>query len=96
LQASNKVLRKFFQLPMRQTRQGEVSVPQINIEFEQEADGRWIADISAMPGVMAYGKTRGEAALAVKILALRVIASKMEESRSNPGCKKLDISIACA
>jgi predicted RNase H-like HicB family nuclease len=65
------------------------------IEFDQEADGRWIADIPAMPGVMAYGKTRAEAALAVKVLALRVIASEMEQGRKNSGCRKLEISIAC-
>jgi len=80
---------------MRNRRHLEVAVPRLNIEFDQEVDGRWIADIPAMPGVMAYGKTRGEAALAVKVLALRVIASEMEQKRE-PDCRELDISIACA
>jgi hypothetical protein len=44
------------------------------IEFEQEEDGRWIAEISEPPGVMAYGATRCEAEAAVEALALRVIA----------------------
>ncbi len=33
----------------------------LRIEFEQEDDGRWLAEISALPGVMAYGATREEA-----------------------------------
>jgi predicted RNase H-like HicB family nuclease len=43
------------------------------IEFEQEEDGRWIAEIPELPGVMAYGATKGEAEAAVEALALRVI-----------------------
>ena len=70
-------------------------MPHMYIEFDQEADGRWIADIPAMPGVMAYGNTRAEAAQAVQVLALRVIASDLEEGRTKPDCKKLEISIAC-
>ena len=42
------------------------------IEFEQEEDGRWIAEISELPGVMAYGATQGEAEAAVEALALRM------------------------
>jgi len=41
------------------------------IEFEREEDGRWIAEISELPGVMAYGATQGEAEAAVEALALR-------------------------
>ena len=44
------------------------------IEFEQEDDGRWIAEIPALPGVMAYGTTRSEAESKVEAMALRVIA----------------------
>ncbi len=64
------------------------------IEFEQETDGRWIAEIPVLPGVMAYGSTRGEAAQAVKALALRVLADQLEEKK-NVGCRDLNISIAC-
>ena len=42
------------------------------IEFEWEDDGRWIAEISELPGVMAYGATRAEAEDAVEALAIRV------------------------
>ena len=48
------------------------------IEFEQEEDGRWIAEIPELPGVMAYGATKGEAEAAVEALALRVIADRIE------------------
>jgi hypothetical protein len=41
------------------------------IEFEREDDGRWIAEISELPGVMAYGATRDEAEAPVEALALR-------------------------
>jgi predicted RNase H-like HicB family nuclease len=64
------------------------------IEFEQETDGRWIAEIPELPGVMAYGSTRSEAARTVKALALRVLADQLEEKK-NVGCKELNISIAC-
>jgi predicted RNase H-like HicB family nuclease len=51
----------------------------LKVEFARETDGRWIADIPAMPGVMCYGKTRNEALKNVKALALRVIADDLEE-----------------
>ncbi len=44
------------------------------IEIDRENDGRWIAEIPALPGVMAYGKTRQEAIAKVEALALRVVA----------------------
>jgi predicted RNase H-like HicB family nuclease len=44
------------------------------VEFERETDGRWIAEISELPGVLAYGRTREEALAHVQALALRVLA----------------------
>jgi len=44
------------------------------IEFEQETDGRWIAEISDLPGVLAYGVTPLQAGARAKALALRVVA----------------------
>ena len=52
-----------------------------SIEFEQEADGRWLADIPSLPGVMAYGKTKEDAEVNVTALALRVLADRTEEVR---------------
>lgn len=42
------------------------------VETEQEADGRWIAEIVELPGVMKYGHSREEATLQAEALALRV------------------------
>ena len=51
------------------------------IEFELEDDGRWVAEIPKLPGVMAYGATRDEAEAAVEALALRVIADQIETEK---------------
>jgi predicted RNase H-like HicB family nuclease len=48
------------------------------IEFEMESDGRWIAEISELPGVLVYGATRQQAKSKVEALALRVLADKIE------------------
>jgi predicted RNase H-like HicB family nuclease len=48
------------------------------IEFDREVDGRWIAEIPSLPGVMAYGATKEEAKSRVEVLALRVTADKLE------------------
>jgi predicted RNase H-like HicB family nuclease len=48
------------------------------IEFEQEEDGRWIAEIPNLPGVLAYGQNREDAAVRVKALALRTLADQIE------------------
>jgi len=55
---------------------------QYDIEFEQEEDGRWIAEIVALPGVMAYGDTRTEAESRVEAMALRVIADRIERDKT--------------
>ena len=51
----------------------------LNIEVEQEADGRWIAEIVELPGVMAYGATPEDAKSRVQALALRVVAERIEK-----------------
>ena len=48
------------------------------LEVEREDDGRWIAEIPELPGVMKYGKTRKDAIAQAKALALRVIADRIE------------------
>ena len=52
------------------------------IEFEREVDGRWIAEIASLPGVMAYGATRQEAESRVEALALRVLADRLDRERT--------------
>ena len=54
------------------------------IESEQEEYGRWIAEVTGLPGVMAYGATKAEADAKVKELALRVIADRFENGEKLP------------
>jgi len=54
------------------------------IELEEEVDGRWIAEVLALPGVLAYGATRAEALGRVEALALRVLADRIEQGESIP------------
>jgi predicted RNase H-like HicB family nuclease len=49
-----------------------------NVEIEREDDGRWLAEVPALSGVMAYGQDRAEAVARVQALALRVIAERLE------------------
>ena len=49
----------------------------LNVEFSRERDGRWIADVPALPGVTVYGRTRKRALAAAELLALRVIVDRM-------------------
>jgi predicted RNase H-like HicB family nuclease len=55
-----------------------------SIEYEQESDGRWIAEVPDLPGVMAYGKTKQDAEVEVTALALRVIADRTQQARKPP------------
>jgi predicted RNase H-like HicB family nuclease len=54
------------------------------IEYQREEDGRWLADIPALPGVTAYGRSRKQATAAVKALALRLIADRLEHREVLP------------
>jgi predicted RNase H-like HicB family nuclease len=55
------------------------------IDLEQEEDGRWIAEVLELPGVLVYGTTQEEAVFNVQALALRVIADKIEHREFAPG-----------
>jgi predicted RNase H-like HicB family nuclease len=50
----------------------------LHIEFEQEDDGRWIAEIPELPGVLVYGVTKEDAKSKVEALAFRVLADQLE------------------
>ena len=56
----------------------------INIELEQEEDGRWIGEAVDFPGVLVYGSTHAEATRLAKALALRVVAERLEQSEVSP------------
>lgn len=55
-----------------------------NIDLEQETDGRWIAEVSDLPGVLAYGQSREDALAHVQALALRVLAEQLEHGETAP------------
>ena len=56
----------------------------MRIEIEREDDGRWIAEVPNLPGVMVYGRTREEAITRVQALALRVIADRLDHGETIP------------
>jgi predicted RNase H-like HicB family nuclease len=62
------------------------------IEFEQETDGRWIAEIPELPGVLAYGTTKALAGEKTKALAFRVLAERIETESSLPYINQVSFS----
>ena len=64
------------------------------IESEQETDGRWLAEVREIPGVLAYGQTEPEAIAKVEALALRVLADRLEHGEPAP--MPISISFAMA
>ena len=64
------------------------------IEVEQEEDGRWLAEVLELPGVLAYRESQGAAVSRVQALALRVVAERLEHGEAGP--ELLSISFAAA
>lgn len=64
------------------------------IEFEHEDDGRWLAEVPALPGVMAYGSSRAEARGKVEVLALRTLADRIEHGEQVPEVGDLFVEAA--
>ena len=56
----------------------------LKVELEQEADGRWLAGVIDLPGVLAYGATRDEVLARAEALALRVIGEGLEQGERAP------------
>jgi predicted RNase H-like HicB family nuclease len=56
----------------------------LSVEFSRERDGRWIADVPALPGVTAYGRTRKRALAAAELLALRAIVDRLANGEMVP------------
>ena len=50
----------------------------LTVEYEQEEDGRWLAEVLELPGALAYGQTSEEAVAKAQALALRVLADRLE------------------
>ena len=55
---------------------------QLSIDVEQETDGRWIAEVIELPGVLAYGATQDAAIAHAQALALRVVADRLENGEA--------------
>jgi predicted RNase H-like HicB family nuclease len=66
----------------------------LEVKFYREEDGRWLADIPALPGVTAYGRTKKQAWAAAQALALRLIADRLEHGEAVPG--ELQVSFVAA
>ena len=64
------------------------------VEYEREDDGRWLAEVVEMPGVLAYGSTSDEAIAKAQALALRVLADRLEQGEAAP--EFVNISFAAA
>jgi predicted RNase H-like HicB family nuclease len=54
------------------------------VEVDQEVDGRWIAEVPELPGVLAYGQTREEAVRKAQALSLHVLAERLEHGEFLP------------
>ncbi|MBI2468327.1 MAG: type II toxin-antitoxin system HicB family antitoxin [Candidatus Rokubacteria bacterium] len=63
--------------------------PRLIVELEREEDGRWIAEVPALPGVLAYGTMREEALAKAEVLALRVLADRLEHGEPVPELSSL-------
>ena len=59
------------------------------VEFDREVDGRWIAEIPRLPGVMAYGETRGDALRRVRAIGLRTLADTVERGTTPASISRL-------
>ncbi len=64
------------------------------IECEHEEDSRWLAEVPQLPGVLAYGSSADEAMAKAEILALRVLAERLEHGESRP--QSISITVAAA
>jgi predicted RNase H-like HicB family nuclease len=67
---------------------------EFRIEAEREEDDRWLAEVPQLPGVLAYGSSSDEAIARAEILALRVLAEKLEQREAKP--QPIRIGIAAA
>jgi len=56
----------------------------LTLDVDQETDGRWIAEVPELPGVLSYGATREQAIAQAEALAFRVLAERLENGESIP------------
>lgn len=70
------------------------SMTTFTIQHEREEDGRWLAEVPELPGVLAYGATAEEAMAKAEVLALRVLADRLEHQEAKP--QAISIGVAAA
>lgn len=66
----------------------------LRVEIEQEDDGRWLAEVLELPGVVAYGVSADEARAKVQALALRVVADRLEHGEAGPSLVAISFAAA--
>jgi len=66
----------------------------LKVDVDREDDGRWLAEVIELPGVLAYGDTRGAAVSKVQALALRVLAERLEHSEAAPELLSISFNAA--
>ena len=66
----------------------------LTLELEREEDGRWIAEVPELPGVLAYGKSLDEARSLAQALALRVLADRLEHGEASPDLATISFAAA--
>jgi predicted RNase H-like HicB family nuclease len=64
------------------------------VETEQETDGRWLAEVVELPGVLAYGSRQEDAVSRVRALALRVVAERLEHGEVSPEPESISFQAA--
>jgi predicted RNase H-like HicB family nuclease len=71
-------------------------IMRFTVEIDREEDGRWIAEVPDLPGVMVYGSTREEAMARAKALALRVLADELEHGEALPELADISFIVLAA
>ena len=64
------------------------------IELDRETDGRWIAEVTDLPGVMCYGETKDATIAKAKALALRVLADRLDHGEAGPDLTSVSFEAA--
>ena len=73
---------------------GHERLIRFKVEIEREDDGRWLAEVVELPGVLAYGETQETALSRVQALALRVIAERLEHGEAGPELLSISFNAA--
>lgn len=68
----------------------------LTVELEREINGRWIAEIPSLPGVLAYGATEADAFAAAEALALRVLADRLEHGEASKSPLTVSFELAAS